>query len=290
MKHLCFTMALLLALVSCSNDNEFTSEEKACEVMFNVSTLDVEVEPMSRATVVASDALTDIHYFIKNTVTNQVYTGTQTLSSAGADFGTIKLWLAAGTYEAKFFGYGTNNTSGSASMYIPNGSNSPQISLKNKDSFLFSEEITIEEETTNVDVNLTRLNGALIVRLNDEIPSEIGDIKVSFSYFPIWLISDEKATYEGSFGESTAFSDELTIKNSSVEEYTFYVLPQTQRTIKLTIYDTADNELGSTSVVASFYRNRKTIIEGNILDIISQKPFAITVTDDWGEDVVVPLQ
>ena len=67
MKQFCFSMVLLLALVSCSNDNEFTPEEKACEVVFNLSTLDVEVQPMSRATVSASDVLTNIHYYVKNT-------------------------------------------------------------------------------------------------------------------------------------------------------------------------------------------------------------------------------
>lgn len=288
MKHFCFSMALLLALVSCSNDNEFTPEEKACEVVFSVSALGVEVEPMSRASVPASDVLTNIHYYIKNKTTNQVFTGTQVSSSA--DFGTIKLWLSAGTYEATFFGYGANNTSGSATMYVHKDSDSPRISLKNKDSFIYTDDISIGESTTNVDVNLTRLNGALIVRLNDEIPSEIGDIKVSFNYFPEWLISSERATYEGNFGESTAHSEKLTIKNSAVEEYAFYILPQSERTIKLTIYDTANKELGSASVVVSFYQNKKTIIEGNILDIITQKPFAITVSDEWGDDVVVPLE
>ena len=91
MKQFCFSMVLLLALVSCSNDNEITPEEKACEVMFNVSTLDVEVQPMSRATVPASDALTNIHYYVKNTSTNKVFQGTQTLANAGSEFGTIKL-------------------------------------------------------------------------------------------------------------------------------------------------------------------------------------------------------
>ena len=68
------------------------------------------------------------------------------------------------------------------------------------------------------------------------------------------------------------------------------MLPQTGRSVTLTLFDSSGAELGSTSVAVSFYQNRKTIVEGNLLDIISQKPFAITVTDDWGEDVVVPLE
>ena len=290
MKQFCFSMVLLLALVSCSNDNEITPEEKACEVMFNVSTLDVEVQPMSRATVPASDALTNIHYYVKNTSTNKVFQGTQTLANAGSEFGTIKLWVPVGTYEATFFGYGTNNTSGQALMYVHKDTQSPRISLKNKDSFIFTDDVSVDEETSNIDVNLTRLNGALVIRLNDEIPSDIGKIKVSLNYYPEWIISDGKAFYEGNDGFATSFSDELTIKNSSVEEYIYYVLPQTGRSVTLTLFDSSGAELGSTSVAVSFYQNRKTIVEGNLLDIISQKPFAITVTDDWGEDVVVPLE
>ena len=290
MKQFCFSMVLLLALVSCSNDNEITPEEKACEVMFNVSTLDVEVQPMSRATVPASDALTNIHYYVKNTSTNKVFQGTQTLANAGSEFGTIKLWLPVGTYEATFFGYGTNNTSGQALMYVHKDTQSPRISLKNKDSFIFYDDVTIDNETRNVDVNLTRLNGALVIKLNDEIPSDIGKIKVALNYYPEWIVENEKAIYEGNSGLATQFSDELTIKNSSVEEYTFYVLPQTGCSATLTLYDSSGAELGSTSVAVSFYKNRKTIVEGNLLDIISQKPFAITVTDEWGDDVVVPLE
>lgn len=84
-------MALLFALVSCNNNNEITPDEKVCEVSFNVSTLNVSVEPMSRATSPASDVLTNISYCVKNTVTKKVYEGTQSLTNAGSDFGIIKL-------------------------------------------------------------------------------------------------------------------------------------------------------------------------------------------------------
>ena len=70
----------------------------------------------------------------------------------------------------------------------------------------------------------------------------------------------------------------------------YYVLPQTNRSVNFTIYDKAGAKLGSTSVRVDFYQNRRTIVSGNLLDIISQKPFSITVTDDWEDDVIIPLQ
>ena len=73
MKHLCLSVAFLLALISCSNDNEVVPTEKVHEVEFSVSTLDVDVEPISRATVPASDILTNITYCVVNTSTQKVY-------------------------------------------------------------------------------------------------------------------------------------------------------------------------------------------------------------------------
>lgn len=290
MKYFCKLMALLFALVSCNNNNEITPDEKVCEVSFNVSTLNVSVEPMSRATSPASDVLTNISYCVKNTVTKKVYEGTQSLTNAGSDFGIIKLWLPLGNYEASFFGYGEKNVNGSARMYYDDDYNSLWVDVKNKDSFIKTEEVTIEQDMTNIDMNLTRLNGALVVRLTDEIPTDIGKIEINLGYFPRWSVYNEQAYYEGNDGLTTKFTDELTISNSLVDEYVYYVLPQTNRSVNFTIYDKAGAKLGSTSVRVDFYQNRRTIVSGNLLDIISQKPFSITVTDDWEDDVVIPLQ
>lgn len=291
MKQLFLSMVLLLGLVACSNDNEISPvNEKGHEVVFNVSTLDVSVEPMSRATSPASDVLTNISYCVKNTVTKKVYEGTQSLANAGSDFGIIKLWLPFGNYEVTFLGYGEKNVNGSAMMYYDNDYNALWVNVKNKDSFIESQEISIEQETAKIDINLKRLNGALVVRLSDEIPTDIGKIEVNLGFFPKWSVSDEKAYYEGNDGLTTKFTDELTISNSLVDEYVYYVLPQTNRSVNFTIYDKAGAKLGSTSVQVDFYQNRRTIVSGNLLDIISQKPFSITVTDDWEDDVVIPLQ
>lgn len=291
MKQLFLSMVLLLGLVACSNDNEISPvNEKGHEVVFNVSTLDVSVEPMSRATSPASDVLTNISYCVKNTVTKKVYEGTQSLTNAGSNFGIIKLWLPLGNYEATFFGYGEKNVNGSARMYYDDDYNSLWVDVKNKDSFIKTEEVTIEQDMTNIDMNLTRLNGALVVRLTDEIPTDIGKIEINLGYFPKWSVYDEQAYYEGNDGLTTKFTDELTISNSLVDEYVYYVLPQTNRSVNFTIYDKAGAKLGSTSVRVDFYQNRRTIVSGNLLDIISQKPFSITVTDDWEDDVVIPLQ
>lgn len=290
MKQLFLSMVLLLALAACSNEKEISPTiEKEHAVVFNVSTLDVEVQPMSRATSPASDVLTNIEYCIRDINTDKFYEGKQSLEVDGSDFGTIKLWLPAGTYEVTFFGYGTKNKSGQAYMYRDMDYNSLWLNVKNKDSFIYNEEITIEQSTANIDVNLTRVNGALVIKLADEIPSDIGRIEVSFNYYPRWGVESEKAYFEGNGGLSTAYNEDLTIIDSRVEEYVYYILPQV-RTVTLSIYGSNGTQLGATSVSAEFFRNKRTIIQGNLLDIISQKPFSITVSDEWEDDVVIPLQ
>ena len=290
MKKLFISASLLLAIVSCSTDETIEQQDKLQEVTFNVSALNVSVEPISRATVLAKNVLTNIHYFVKNKATGKYSIGTQTVTTAGNDFGTIKMWLSKGEYETTFFGYGNTNVDGDASMFYDQSYHALWLYLNNKDAFINKNEVSINNETSNVESELTRLNGALVIRLNDNIPADIGKVKVSFAYFPKWSVDDERATYEGNDGLATKHTDYLTISNSRVEEYTYYMLPQTNVTVNLTIYDTSGGELGTTSVITSFFKNKRTIIEGNLLDVINQTPFSITVTDDWEEDVIVPLQ
>lgn len=66
--------------------------------------------------------------------------------------------------------------------------------------------------------------------------------------------------------------------------------PREKSYIEISLIDADNNELGTTNVTYSIYQNRRTIIHGNLTDVIKQKPFVITITDDWGTDVDVPLK
>lgn len=210
MKKLFISASLLLAIVSCSTDETIEQQDKLQEVTFNVSALNVSVEPISRATVLAKNVLTNIHYFVKNKATGKYSIGTQTVTTAGNDFGTIKMWLSKGEYETTFFGYGNTNVDGDASMFYDQSYHASWLYLNNKDAFINKNEVSINNETSNVESELTRLNGALVIRLNDNIPADIGKVKVSFAYFPKWSVDDERATYEGNDGLATKHTDYLT--------------------------------------------------------------------------------
>lgn len=291
---LCMSLA---CLVSCNKENDLESPEtEKVQVNFNVKTLDVDVQPMSEkmksvsTRAAANTILTNIQYYLKNTMTGKVYSGEQTLASAGSDFGNIALWIPAGTYQITFFGYGASNSNGTALMYVDNDYNKTYVNVKDKDSFFLNTETTISDVTNQVDVNLSRLNGKLVIKLNDVIPSDIKKIKAKLSYFPLYDVAKGCAITEGSSGIATIMESYLTIQSSAANEFGFYVLPQTGRTLTLSIYDELGTELGSCSVAVSFYQNKRTIVEGNLLDVINQKPFAVTVSDVWDTDVNVPLQ
>ena len=97
------------------------------------------------------------------------------------------------------------------------------------------------------------------------------------------------ATYAGSSGAASLMESYLTIESGSINEFGFFVLQQPNCTLTLSIYDDSGAELGATNVSISFYRNKRTVVEGNIFDVINQKPFVVTVSNEWDEDVVVPI-
>ena len=277
-------------LTACNNDmGTNLTETDNVEVRFNVNALNVDVQPMMTRTI-PSSILTNIHYALQNTTTQKWYSGEQSLSDAGDEFGHINLWIPTGNYKVTFFGYGNDNPSGEAGLRVEKDYNKTYININNKDGFMYNSEVSIGDSETTTDVNLTRLSSKLVIKLNDVIPSDIGKIKARLTYYPLYDVARGEATYAGSSGLPNVMEEFLIIKNSNVEEYGFFLLPQRGRVLTITLYDTSNNELGSCNVTVSFYQNKRTIVEGNVLDVINQKPFVVTVTDTWDEDVIVPLQ
>lgn len=289
----------LSCLISCgkNDDVEDSSEAEKVQVLFSVKTLAVDVQPMDSPQLKSLDMraatnsiLTNIYYSLKNTTTGKWYFGEQVLGTAGYDFGNIDLWIPSGTYNATFFGYGVDNSNGNASMYVDKDYNKIYIRLANKDSFVKNFQVTTTSSDNQVEVDLSRLSSKLVVKLNDVIPSEIKKIKVRLPYYPLYDVINGYATYEGSSGNSLIMEHFLTIQDAAVDEFEFYLLPQTERTLTLSIYDDSGAELGSTNIGVSFYQNKRTIVQGNILDVINQKPFHVTVSNEWDSDVIVPIQ
>lgn len=296
-------MASVLCMISCAeHDADIApSSDDMVQVQFNVQTLDVDNEPMhagkraalhapgTRAAETDATPLTDkankIQYIIINTETGKSYEGTQTASDAGNDFGTIKVWIPGGTYKVFFAAF---NESGDCTgiLHYPISSDRkivPKIKA-NCDAFSYmNTSMKITTETNSVDVALNRCVGKVTLRLTDNFPDEIKRVHV------YWLQSTEFQMETGKITDHEHVNADLVVKNGVVDELSYFAMPD-DYDMKLTMYDADDAEIGETHVNFQIIKNRRTIIHGNLLDVIKQKPFTITISDDWGTDVDVPLK
>lgn len=40
----------------------------------------------------------------------------------------------------------------------------------------------------------------------------------------------------------------------------------------------------------NIYKNRRTIISGKLFDVLNNRNFTITIADEWGNDVNIPIE
>lgn len=271
-------IALVLGLSACTKTQEPQSGELV-KVTFNVSSLDVNVEPMTKSSVNASDGLTRIDYmFIGNSGTKS---GTQTIAANPDDFGTIELWLSPGTYTAQIAGFAGND-----GMIEKSGSDY-YIYADNTDTFFYKQSLTIDTGNS-YNIQLERLTGQLIIDITDEsVSNEIKGYSVGFSPYNNYYIKN------GLSMSSSRLTKTINVQDGAFPDFTYFMFqPPVDNVTELTISLIAsDNSvLGQTIVGYKIYQNKKTIIRGNILDVITQKGLTITYNDEWGTDVIVPLQ
>ena len=269
-------IALVLATSACSKTQEPQSGELV-KVTFNVSTLDVYSEPMTKSSVNASDGLTRIDYVIMNNATTK--TGTQTIAESPDEFGTIELWLSPGTYTAQIAGFaGDGQLYKSGTDYL--------LSTYNSDTFFCKETLTIDSGNA-YSIKLERLTGQLVIDITDEsVSNDIKGYSVEFMPYPTYYIKTGVTT-----SPSSRITQNINVQDGTFPDFTYFTFqaPIAQElTIKLVASD--DSVLGQTIVGYNIYPNKKTIIRGNILDVITQKGLTITYNDEWGTDVIVPLQ
>lgn len=313
MNKLLIIAAFVLCMVSCANnDADIAPTDDLVQMQFNVNALNVDNEPMNAkrapgATRAAGDTGTDgtetgetatplsskvneINYIIQNVSTGKTYQGKQTPTDAGDEFGTIKLWIAPGTY--KTFITAQNIVDGDGGTFLTglkyDGYSFAYIYNINRDVFYYlDKQLTISKDMPSVDVNMSRENGKVVLQLTDDFPEEIKSIKLTFSVQPAWNC-ESSSTYNLQFPPKQEIT--LPVKDGKVAEWGFFMHPGKDHTLTIAMIDADDNELGTTNVTYSIYQNRRTIIHGNLTDVIKQKPFVITISDDWGTDVDVPLK
>lgn len=296
-KKLMILAVSLACLTACSKDNGSTNEEaQKVNVKFNVQALNVDVQPMATLKSVgtramAKDVLTDIQYYFFNTETNEKVIGNQSLLTDGETFGQLSVMLSPGNYNAIFLGNTANNTNGTFSVNLgDNITSASAFSVFDKEVFYTKTSYTITNATKSENADLSRIVGKLILQLNDKsIPSNISKIGISFDYLPRFRPMYNEST-TSTTGYHATFNRNLSFTNLQIDELDVFLLPQTSKTMTISIYGSDNSILASTNVVFSIYSNKRTIIHGNLFDVINERDFTITVSDAWDEDVVVPLQ
>lgn len=287
----------LACFTACNKDNGFINDEAPkVKVKFNVQALNVNVQPMAilksaRTRAIAKDVLTDIQYYFFNTETNEKVSGSHSLLTDGETFGQLSVMLSPGNYNAIFLGNTANNVNGTFSVDLgDNISSASAFSVFNKEVFYTKTSYTINNATKSEEVDLSRIVGKLILQLNDKVvPNNVSKIGVSFEYLPRFRPMYNEST-TSTTGYHATFNQDLNFTNSQIDELGIFLLPQTSKTMTISIYGLDNTIFASTKVVFSIYANKRTIVQGNLFDVINERDFSITVSDAWGEDVVIPLQ
>ncbi|GEM_PF-6016728 len=282
MKKLSFigAIALVLGASSCTKTHEPQSGELV-KVTFNVAALDVNVESMTKSTNTAS---TGLEYLVMNLgMPNGTFKEIKQRKSTNPDeFGTIELWLSPGTYTAYVAGY-VDYTDGIG--MINRTDDGFIIDTYNTDTFIYASGVTIDAENNNVDVTLSRYTGKLVVQLTDEsVPDDVKGIKYEFNNYCSYYIQ------KGYTSKGKAISESVMKSNGAFPEYGFYMYESPVMPLTISVLGENNAILGSTSLDIQIMQNKRTIVRGNILDIVTEKGLTIKYTDDWGTDVIVPLQ
>jgi len=270
--------ALVLGASSCAKTEQGRPNEPV-KVTINVRGLDVDVEPMTKSKD-ASNGLTKIQYAIFNSSTNK--TGTQVSTDTG--FGTIELWLTPGTYSAYFAG--TTDTNKGILMDKTNGS-SPYyyINESNADVFFSGESLTITANSNAYTIDMSRLTGQLVVDLtDDDVPDDIAKATAVFPLAAQYNIKTNATT-----APTTNKSTDITITGGAFNDVSHFLFPVTNQSVTISLLDANGGVLGSTSVNYDIIANKRTIIRGNILDIVTQKGLSVQYDDTWDDDNIVDL-
>ena len=285
-------LAFVLLFGACNESVISEMPEDPVTVTFNVSTLNVDTQPMSRAATSGaelSEVVKKIRYYIYNSSNSQLIKyGSSTYDANDPDenFGVITESLTPGTYSIMFYAEGKGNGYCDFCNTEPFNYES-YFKYKDMEVFYYAGTITVESTSTSFDVELPRKSGLLRINITDAVLSTVSKVEFSFSDSYRWYPKSD-----GSYNDSYTYQATITEGKLDVFDYYFSfpdALPSKDVKVKISVYDTSNNLLGEKSVTAPIYENKRTIVSGELFSTISDKNISVTINDVWGEDVDVEL-
>ena len=285
-------LASVLLFGACNESVISETPDDPVTVTFNVSTLNVDTQPMSRATssgTELSEVVSKIRYYIYNSSNTQLIkygSSTYDASNPNENFGVITESLTPGTYSIMFYAEGKGNGYCDFCNTEPFNYES-YFKYKDMEVFYYAGTITVESTSTSFNVELPRKSGLLRINITDAVLSNVSKVEFSFSDSYRWYPKSS-----GSYNESYTY--QATITDGELEVFDYYfsfpdALPSSNVTVKISVYDTSNSLLGEKSVTAPIYENKRTIVRGELFSTISDKNISVTINDIWGEDVEVEL-
>lgn len=286
-------LCLACMLLGACNESVITDvTEDPVTVTFNVSTLNVDTQPMSRAAANSGanleEVVNTIGYHIFNS-SSELYKSVEVSFNPGVEpvpdgFGEVKEVMQPGTYKLFFYAYGKGN--GTASWNVGESySSSFALSFKDKEIFYYTTSVEITASTQFVEIPLTRHSALLIIDIHDQVPENVSKVEYKFNDSKSYSVY-----YDKNDGTNQLTYEATITEENMLEQFEYYfAFPAETKQFTINIYDLSDQVIATQTLTLPLEANRKTIISGNLFDSLGEKEFTILLDDFWGDDIEYEL-
>ena len=280
-------------LGSCSNNELLTEHQAEIPVKFNVSTLNVGTQPMSRVVESGnqlSDVVNKIVYYIFDESLKRVKNGVSSFTpgeeEAPNNFSSIEISLLPGKYSIVFYALGKGN--GTCS-FVDNSiyNYDSYFAYRDKEVFHHESEITITTATKSHEITLNRKSALLKIDITDDITPEVSKVTYSFSDSYRWYPKNS-STYRNTYTYEAAMNE------TKLDPFEYYfsfpgALVSSSVAISINIYDSNNSLIGEKKVTAPILENQRTTISGELFSTLGNKEFSISINDIWSKDNNIEL-
>ena len=239
----------------------------------------------TRATVAIGDYFAKLNVMLFDANGAKVFDKVRTQTAEDANFGTLNLSLAAGTYTVVAVGH---SSAVSATIKSPE---MVQFTAKDgekiTDTFCYCGRVTIGDDGGTHELRMNRVTAMVRIRLTDtQMPQSFARLKVDYS--------GGSANFNPTTFEGCTKSNQSEARQAQGADYCVFTFPYLAKscTLKMTLSAlTADGTVLTQKTISDVpvTRNRITTYSGTLFDDtpgdITQTAFGLSVNPEWdGED------
>lgn len=280
-------LASVLLFGACNESVISEIPEDHVTVTFNVSTLNVDTQPMSRAANSGAnleEVVNTIGYHIFNS-SGVLYKSEEVSFTPGVDpvpdgFGQIKEVMVPDTYDLYFYAYGKGN--GTASWNVSDKFTSGfGIFYKDKEIFFYHASVEVTASSNVVEIPLARKSALLVIDILDEVPETVSKVEYKFNDSKSYLFYYDKRD-----GTNQLLYEATITDDNMISKFEYYVpFPAETKPITINVYDQSNVLISTKTLTVPMEANCKTIISGNLFSSLGEKDLTILLDDIWGDDI-----